>query len=101
MRISDWSSDVCSSDLIHPSQAASDVRTMKILIARGGPNSGTGKQTRRTTAPRCHFCCIILSTLSNDVSKSPIFGPMYVKVDRQNRDKPRRKAPHPRGDLCF
>src|SRR3546814_4594121 len=56
MRISDWSSDVCSSDLIPNVPRLLDRRMMREFTLGWTRNLTTFKTTRKTSTHRCSSC---------------------------------------------
>src|SRR3546814_9443574 len=76
MRISDWSSDVCSSDLFRLLPAASHGRSINrppsfapAAILRGGPEGG--KPARQIAAPACAIPLASLRTPEGESSTVP------------------------------
>src|SRR3546814_4952715 len=78
MRISDWSSDVCSSDLLLPLTVA------LILRVQIAPNGHIGAQESELLG-QCNAVHVTLSIAVRAVHASAIFVPLYGHVVREGR----------------
>src|SRR3546814_1424561 len=70
MRISDWSSDVCSSDLTaHPGVASNEPDGVAVAVA--GDHRPTALRTALTESPTCEMICFSFSssTFNSDVQR--------------------------------
>src|SRR3546814_9247740 len=70
MRISDWSSDVCSSDLTaHPGVASNEPDGVAVAVA--GDHRPTALRTALTESPTCEMICFSFSssTFNSDAQR--------------------------------
>src|SRR3546814_1748593 len=103
MRISDWSSDVCSSDLVPPPVSA------RPAPAAPAPHSGQESRRRRRLSPACPACSPRAPALVRWAEKSPCIstdeheksnGMHFIKIDDEQQvtkcppAREERRLPH-------
>src|SRR3546814_8473530 len=103
MRISDWSSDVCSSDLLRPAEAWRTVITLPWPPAILSPNSRSHWARKLEPKQRYRLDCYMLTkgylATARHWRPSPVC-PLPVKITfcppdrRQDRERPRRYSSH-------